>query len=206
VAQLLQVIGGEWSKPGKMPCPSWSIDSAHCKVGGVLAKIPGTVCHKCYTFGRRYQFPSVKLAMARRLAAFDADPIGWAAAQVVLMERRKLDRFRWFDSGDLQSVQMYQCIAGIAALTPLVAHWLPTREDAALSRGPDPTPNLCVRRSAACVGDLIDIGLPSSSVNCPGGFDCPATFTTDKTKRTCAAHNCVACWLPAVRRVNYLQH
>ncbi len=36
--------------------------------------------------------------------------------------------FRWFDSGDLQSVEMVRDIVAVAERTPEIRHWLPTRE------------------------------------------------------------------------------
>jgi len=44
------------------------------------------------------------------------------------IDRQKSDYFRWFDSGDLQSVSMLDNIVLIALLMPDMKFWLPTRE------------------------------------------------------------------------------
>lgn len=36
--------------------------------------------------------------------------------------------FRWFDTGDLQDLEMLWCINEIALATPEISHWLPTKE------------------------------------------------------------------------------
>ncbi len=42
-----QITGG-LSAPGKMPGPSYNLPAWACITGSKLAKIPGTICNKCY--------------------------------------------------------------------------------------------------------------------------------------------------------------
>jgi hypothetical protein len=104
--------------------------------------------------------------------------------------------FRWFDGGDLASVDHLARIVEIAEGTPDCMHWLPTREIWMISRflkdgGRFPS-NLRVRVSAA----MID-GKP------PAGHPYTSTVHKDKRHRghACKAHlqdgqcqDCRVCW------------
>ena len=39
---------GTLSNPSKMPSYAWGISAKKCLTGSKLAKIPGTICNKCY--------------------------------------------------------------------------------------------------------------------------------------------------------------
>lgn len=117
--------------------------------------------------------------------------------------------FRWFDSGDLQSIEMLQVIAEVARGTPEIQHWLPTREYAILRsylRTEMPPPNLLIRVSAPMVDGLApqSFGLPTSTVHAnasPQGMPCPAT---EQKPANCG--DCRACWDPSVENVSYPLH
>ena len=94
-------ITGGLSAPGKMPGPSYNLPAWACITGSKLAKIPGTICNKCYAKKGRYNFPNVKAALSRRLKSLKHPQ--WIEAMTVLITGH--DHFRWHDSGDLQSVQ-----------------------------------------------------------------------------------------------------
>ena len=128
--EALDIIGG-LSKPSKMPWRSWSIPAQACKTGSLLRKKNGSVCGKCYAMKGMYSFPNVKAALNRRLKAID-HPLFVEAFSLVLNKlvgksRKKENRFRWHDSGDIQSVEHLDLINRIALSTPLVRHWLPVR-------------------------------------------------------------------------------
>ena len=102
-AALLAV--GSLSDTSKMPGKSWGINADHCKTGFKLAKIAGTICSVCYAQKGFYTlYPAVKRAQDSRLELFEADPLAWVGAMVKLVGSESF--FRWFDSGDLQSVEM----------------------------------------------------------------------------------------------------
>ena len=58
-------VGG-LSAPSKMPSYAWSISAKRCNIGSKLAKVEGSVCHKCYALKGRYMFPMVQNAHLRR--------------------------------------------------------------------------------------------------------------------------------------------
>jgi hypothetical protein len=123
--------------------------------------------------------------------------------------RNREPYFRWFDSGDLQSVSMLQRIAEVARMTPEVRHWLPTREYAFVGRFLDqgsPPENLTIRLSSLLVdGKPPRLGdLPTSSVHRreePHGLPCPAY-----NRRPASCRDCRACWDPSMRNISYPHH
>jgi hypothetical protein len=214
-AQALELIGG-LSSPSKMPWFGWSISAKRCITGAKLVKVAGTVCSGCYALKGRYVFPNVMAAHERRLIG-SQDPQFVDAFVCVLTnlhartrKRRKNgcveNRFRWFDSGDLQSVEMLDKIVQIAEQTPQIQHWLPTREWAVL-RAYDKLipPNLVIRVSEARIGvrpKLQPLGLPYSTVGCepaPDLHNCPAL---SRQGNRCL--DCDACWQRI--NVNYELH
>src|SRR5207247_2375847 len=98
--------------------------------------------------------------------------------------------FRWFDSGDLQGASHLQNICTVAAHTPEVRHWLPTREletVQAVRREGGPFPeNLVVRVSAHRIDGAPPRGFPTTSTVTatgarPGALVCPSP----EQKNTC---------------------
>lgn len=209
------IIGG-LSEPSKMPGFGWSIPALACKTGARLAKRTGTSCQGCYARKGRYTFPTVRQAMARRLAAWQAakksKQIGaWVDAFArVLKAVDSSGYFRWFDSGDIQDLDMLSAIADIARALPDRRFWLPTQEHALVlrwvERGGQIPPNLTIRLSSRevdgprpAISDLLS--LPSSSV------------TRDASRVTCPSKSqgnkcltCRACWDPTVKEVVYGWH
>ena len=120
----------------KMPSTTFAISAKHCKVGSKLAKIEGSTCSRCYALKLQKLRPSVdqgwtnNLFKAEKLIA--TNPKLWAKQMAFQIKRgcNKLGIFhhRWFDSGDLQSVEMLHAIILCCLETPDIKHWLPTRE------------------------------------------------------------------------------
>lgn len=195
------LVGG-LSKPGKMPWWSYSIPAVNCKTGSKLAKIPGTVCYKCYALKGSYNFPDVINAMERRLASL-RDP-HWVDAMAFLLNDlagKKPRHFRWHDSGDLQNVTHLHKIVKVCRKTPAIQHWLPTKEKKiVLDYTGDIPDNLTIRISAYHLDTTIK----------GEGF---ATSSVSTTTRTCPAYDndgkcgtCRKCWDPSVLNVTYPLH
>lgn len=209
-AAAWRIVGG-LSRTTKMPCWSWGLPAKRCKVGGQLANKPGTVCHGCYALKGAYAWSNVERAYERRFE--HASSPEWVPAMVKLVHWQAKESgaafFRWFDSGDLQSVEMLQRIAEVARWTPDIRHWLPTREHGIVRRYLDsetPPANLVIRLSALRVdSDPPELlGLPTSTVHAdeaPRGYECPAY---DVTPASCGS--CRACWDGDVANVSYRFH
>lgn len=186
--------------PSKMVCASWGISALRCHTGSKLAQIEGTVCNGCYALGGHYRYPNVLEAHEKRLADYKADVQGWIDRMVFAIAadttKTQVFYFRWFDSGDLQSVEMLDAICKVARRTPKVKHWLPTKEHgfvkAFLAAGHKVPSNLTIRLSAYKVDQEAPAlyGLPGSGV------------VTDASKSNCQAYknetvncgDCRKCW------------
>jgi hypothetical protein len=222
-AQAHEIAGG-LSQPSKMPGYSYGIPAAHCKLGAILHKIKGSVCHNCYALKGFYVFKSVKQAQARRFNSLDHPQWTHAMATLINFHRGSAGKgkqfnhahFRWHDSGDIQSPEHLEKIAQVARMTPKVSHWLPTREYGMVKkwtegggRAPD---NLVIRLSGHMkdVAGPKELGYPISSVASKGhtkgqpGFEdaryCPAMKQGGKCL------NCRACWNANTGHVVYHEH
>lgn len=208
VTEAWNLVGG-LSTPSKMPCHGWSISSKHCKMGGRMKDISGSICSKCYASKGRYSFENVQKALENRLTALDNPK--WVEAMAFLINKKeKSGYFRWFDSGDLQSIEHLRKIVEVCRLTPNIKHWLPTREIFILGSFllNDIFPeNLTVRLSA----NFIDYP-PPISAQFLGIFSVP-TSTVRTEGYTCKAPaqgnqclDCRMCWDKTIANVSYHAH
>jgi Gene product 88 len=213
-------IAGTIGFPSKMPGTSYGISAEHCKTGAKLAQIPGSVCFDCYALKGNYIYPSVKEAHAKRESNIDKPE--WTPALVALIkwsQARGKNRLgqpiargfhRWHDSGDIQNVEHLTKICAVAALTPEVKHWLPTRELAMVAeyvkRGGTVPDNLTIRVSATMVDGPATKAWPTTSTvhnakaPAPSAHVCPAPLQDN------ACGDCRACWSRDVAQVSYHKH
>jgi hypothetical protein len=209
--ELETAVGG-LSQTSKMPCPSWSISAKRCNVGGKLAQVKGSICEGCYALKGAYAWGNTQEALERRWEAYSANPAAWAFSMTLLIAKKKLSHFRWFDSGDLQSVEMLECIVDVAKLVPGCRFWLPTKEFSIVSEyvkkhGAFPE-NLNVRLSAYVRDKQAPVSpqlkhFPTSTVTDkaePIGFACPSKDQGNKCQ------DCRACWDQSVSVVSYYWH
>ena len=195
------------SQTRKMPCKSIGLPATLCKTGAKLRKIPGSVCSKCYALKGMYSYPVVRKAQNQRF-----NQLMRALHSVNTAHRRKYiadfvsaikpDRyFRWFDSGDLQSVEHLELIAEICRKTPQTKHWLPTHEYGILKKylhKYDIPKNLIIRVSAAMINDAPPSGFRLTATVAAGiGHACDAKERGDN----CGA--CRVCWDKRVRNIDY---
>lgn len=204
--QAIEKIGG-FSKPSKMPCHSWSIPAKNCKMGSKLAKLKTSVCAKCYAMRGFYPTPNVVNALARRFESL-SNPDWVEAMTLAISGTEGSGYFRWFDSGDLQSLAHLEQIAQIAKNLPNIKFWLPTKEFRIVSEftAKNELPeNLTIRIS----GYMIDGPPPVALANRMG----VVTSSVSKTAWTCPASNqgnkclsCRNCWDKQVANVTYKYH
>mgnify|MGYP003135071716 FL=1 len=153
---------GGLSKTSKMPCLSFGLSALLCTVGALLRKAKVTIkgkispCRMCYAQKGAYVWRSVREAHARRLEAWKNNP-NWISDFVVAIHKQEY--FRWFDSGDLQSLSMLEAIVEVAKRTPNTKHWLPTHEYGLVKEyrkkhGASLPSNLTLRVSAAFADDV----------------------------------------------------
>jgi hypothetical protein len=205
--QAIEITGG-LSAPSKMPCYSFNIPAKKCITGAKLRKIKGTTCSICYALKGRYRFPNVENALMRRFERL-SDPKWIEAMSFLITKVEKSAYFRWFDSGDIQSVSHLDNIVQVAKNTPYITHWLPTREYSFVSEylasGKVFPSNLTVRISAYFMNGAPPttianrLGVVTSGVN-KDSYNCPAPNQDNKCL------NCRACWDKNVDNVSYKPH
>jgi hypothetical protein len=209
--------GAVSTRNSKMPGSAFAISATECKVGSKLAKVEGSTCGRCYALKLQKMRPSVNegwtanYLKATQLIA--QHPEKWAQAMAFQI-RRAAEKtgqpyHRWFDSGDLQSVEMLRAIVLTCEATPEVKHWLPTREakmvrDYLKTHGDFPL-NLVVRVSSTMIGDAPIAGhANTSTVHRKGteceGHACPASHQGN------ACGECRCCWSREVSNVSYPLH
>lgn len=205
----LDEITGSLSNTSKMPCKSWGIPASYCKTGSKLAKIAGSTCSGCYALKGAYRWSNVSQAYERRLKAFEEDHLSWSQAMVETIKRSKTEFFRFFDSGDLQSLEMLESIVWIASRLPNVKFWLPTREvgilrDYVKTWGANWPSNLTIRLSATMVDGVAPKAFAKAynirtSTVVSSGANCPSSKQDGKCL------DCRACW-ESPNNISYLKH
>ena len=197
----------------KMPGTTFAIDAFSCHVGGKLREIKGSTCSSCYAIKLQKLRPSVDKGYKNNLAKWqvvertNTQP-QWIAAMIFLIRRYNTDlHHRWFDAGDLQSLNMLEAIADVCRGTPEIKHWLPTREKGIVHdflRVQSIPKNLTIRVSSAMVNGVPMLGFANTST---------VHFKTDAHGIECKAYtrenscgDCRACWNPKVKNVSYKKH
>ena len=210
----------------KMPGSTYALSAKHCLAGSKLAQVEGSVCHRCYALKLQKLRPSVDKGWTnnyfKATKVISDNPSKWVEActfQITRISKKTGECYhRWFDSGDLQSVEMLTAICSVATSTLQVKHWLPTREakivkDFLKSGGVIPN-NLVVRVSSTMIDDAPIKGHANTSTvhrknSAPHGHSCPASSEAHRALRTDNAANCGpcrACWDKSVPNVSYPLH
>ena len=197
------------SQTSKMPSKSISLSAFLCNNGSKLANVKGTVCHKCYARRGFYHMPSVKKAMEERLNFMQS--VDFVPRMVAMLGTE--DRFRWFDSGDVQSEQMANDILDVIEATPWCQHWLPSKEYSIwrnVLKNRSVPKNVALRFSTpkdnsrpikTPAGVLTSTTFTEQSAG-HVGHRCPADLNKQKTgEYTCG--RCRACWDTSVSNIAY---
>lgn len=207
-----------------MPGYAWGIPARYCQLGSQLRKIPDTPCASCYALKGRFVFPNVQAAYEARYQGWlNTDPVVWIEQMMNLIAQHTtvaVPYFRWFDSGDLQSVEMLEQIVKVAERLPNIYFWLPTQErdyvrQYITTHGPVPD-NLVVRVSGVTINGFRSAWHYNASIvmpreyaarwesrvakNTQSRYFCPAPLQDNQCK------NCRACWNREVTTTLYLQH
>jgi hypothetical protein len=174
-----------------MDCPAWGISAEKCHVGARLRGIENSTCAGCYALKGTFMAKNV----VRKLrAAYEGlfDP-RWTPAMIAQIHWHAKERFRWFHSGDIQSIAHLRNIIRVCLETPDVLHWLPTRESETVLACRDEIPkNLRVRLSGPMVDGPAPKGWPYTSTVVSESKR--ATCPTSKNGGNCADHGCTNCW------------
>ena len=196
------------SKTSKLGTPSWSLQAIETCPGSVGPDgqlVPA--CSGCYATQGCYNFPDTK--KVRFDNKQDAKRAGWVADMVKALSKQK--HFRWFDSGDMYSLELAEKMYQIMVNTPNTKHWLPTRMYkfskfwSVLTRM-EALPNVMVRYSSDAVDGTYEQGVhgstivPDATSTPPGVTLCPAYTQGGKCL------DCRACYDKQVPVIGYVAH
>jgi hypothetical protein len=214
IKQAKAVSGNVSTANSKMPGSSYPADPFQCVTGQKMAKIKGTPCHGCYALRiAKFRTNVAKSWANNQDLMVNQNRQDWIAGTVHQITKASIKTgqpyHRWFDAGDLASVDVLDRIVQVAIQTPEIAHWLPTQERAMVAKwlkknGSLPA-NLIIRISAS----KVDGQPPKSAANtsavftkngAPIGHVCPASQQGN------ACGDCRACWSFDVANVSYPKH
>ena len=199
-------VGGH-SHTTAMPGPSFGTPAWECITGSKLAKIPGSVCFKCYARKNAYTYPNTVKPNYRRFNGLLSPT--WVADMAASLKPGEY--FRWHDTGDVQSISHLIRIVSVAYLRPDVYFWLPTKEKAFKRQferaGGIFPPNLATRRSAAMRNAYLSDSEGLSSMVYTDKASVPeGTHICPKPVQQGKCGDCRACWSKDVLRVAYKEH
>jgi hypothetical protein len=184
-----------WSLQALDTCPGSRSDD-----GGLVP-----ACQGCYATTGNYRFANVK--KPREFNREDWKRDNWVQDMIYSLNNSRY--FRWFDSGDMYSLDLAWKIYKVMLHTQHVKHWLPTRMHkfskfkTVIDHMQD-LPNVVVRFSSDSVtGGLIE-GLNTSTIfsdTVPdGAFECKAYQHEGK------CNGCRACYDKSVSVIAYKAH
>ena len=196
------------SKTSKLGTKSWSLQAIETCPGSKGADgnlVPA--CSGCYATTGMYHFGPVKAVRADNKQDWQRD--GWTNDMVAALSKDK--HFRWFDSGDMYSLELAEKMLAIMVATPNTKHWLPTRmykfpKFQAVLKAMAALPNVMVRNSSDAVDGTYTKGVHGSTIvpsadTAPDGVSvCPAYSQGGKCL------DCRACYDKSVAVIGYPAH
>ena len=204
------VVGG-LSRPSKMPSFAWSISARRCQTGSKLVNVKGSVCEGCYALKNRYLFNNIQSALEKRYNLWHDNRELWVDAMIYLMHNKQhivnTGHFRFFDSGDIQGIDMLNDINTVAWASPTIRFWLPTKEYKLIKDyDKEIAPNLVIRVSAPMIDKSfqgyrhISTVYQKDKIGIAEGYVCPAPTQGNK------CDSCRACWNDRISEVSYIAH
>jgi hypothetical protein len=182
-----------------------------------MAQIPGSICFDCYAMKGHYHMyaNNIQPAQHARYEAMLYDP-AWCDAMVASIINDLY--FRWFDSGDIPSLEALERIVEVCVRTPHTLHWLPTREYAMVKayitkHGRDSLPDNLIIRLSAMYPDRPTVvpaslqgvkNVLTSNVHTKGHL--PTGSECGASKRGGQCGPCRDCWDLTVEAVSYPKH
>jgi hypothetical protein len=163
-------------------------------------------CKGCYATTGNYHYPNVK--KPRIANRDDWQRQDWVQDMVKALDSQRY--FRWFDSGDVYTIDLAEKILAVMKATPWVKHWMPTRMakfakfKKVLSQM-ESLPNVKVRFSSDSVTGEHTSAHGSTIV--PTAADAPKNaFVCQAYKHDGKCNGCRACYDKAVSLIAYPAH
>jgi len=204
----MKTASPKFSKASKMPCRSWSLQA--------LDTCPGSIgengelvaaCSGCYATTGNYRFPNVKAP--RQHNREDWKHTDWTATMIKELDNDRY--FRWFDSGDLYSLDLAKKILAVMKATPLVKHWLPTRmykfqKFAGILAQMEALPNVVVRKSSDSITGETIAGQTTSTIIESADSAKDGMTVCQAYEREGKCGDCRACWDKGAKIIAYPAH
>lgn len=187
---------------------SWSLQALDTCPGSIGAD-GGLVdaCKGCYATTGNYRFANVKAPRLHNREDWKNE--GWTDAMVQALQDSRF--FRWFDSGDMYSLELAEKILQVMQSTPWVKHWLPTRmhkfaKFAAVIQAMQSLDNVVVRFSSDSVQGETVQGVTTSTIipNADDAKDGMTVCRAYENQGKCSG--CRACWNKDTSIVAYVAH
>lgn len=186
---------------------SWSLQALDTCPGSVGANGElVAACSGCYATTGNYRFPNVKAPRLENRDDWQRE--AWVSDMVDLLDSVRY--FRWFDSGDMYSLDLAEKIRDVMKATPWVKHWLPTRmakfpKFAPVLAEMQALPNVSVRFSSDSVTGEHTSAHGSTIV--PNANDAPHNATVCRAyEHDGKCNGCRACWDKSVPLIAYVAH
>lgn len=192
---------------------SWSLQALDTCPGSIA---PGgglvDACKGCYATTGMYHMPGVKAPRAENRIDWTRDE--WVADMVAALRvtRKESSKyFRWFDSGDMYSVELAEKIYAVMLATPGVSHWLPTRmakfgKFTVILAKMQALPNVMVRFSADSIDGSFVAGVHGSTIAPDAESVLPGSTLCGAYTRGGVCGGCRACYSKAVPVIAYPAH
>jgi hypothetical protein len=195
------------SETSKLAARSWSLQAIETCPGSIGADgALVAACSGCYATTGNYRYPNVKAPRIHNREDWQRPE--WVADMVSALDADRY--FRWFDSGDMYSLELAEKIAQVMRLTPWVKHWLPTR----MAKFPkfrgviaemQSLPNVSVRFSSDSITG--EHGAEHGSVIVQHAEDAPSGSAVCRAyEHGGKCNGCRACWNTDVRVIAYVAH
>lgn len=187
---------------------SWSLQALDTCPGSVAAD--GSLvdaCAGCYATTGNYRFANVKAPRIHNKDDWKNED--WVSAMVQALQDSRF--FRWFDSGDMYSLELAEKILQVMQQTPWVKHWMPTRmykfsKFQAVIRAMQALPNVVVRFSSDSVQGETVQGVTTSTIVATAD-DAKDGMTVCKAYENQGKCNgCRECWNKDTSVVAYVAH
>lgn len=186
---------------------SWSLQALETCPGSMENGKLVDACSGCYATQGNYRYPNVKAPRIENAIDWKRD--AWVDDMVKELDKDRF--FRWFDSGDMYTLELAEKIHAVMARTPWVKHWLPTRmakfpKFRKILESMKNLENVSVRFSSDSVTGVYVKGRHGSVI-------IPSDATMDSSVSVCEAYKnngkcsgCRACWNKSIETIAYPAH
>ena len=196
------------SNTSKLGVKSWSLEALDTCQGSKDSQgnlVPA--CAGCYATTGFYLFGAAKGVRAFNKEAWKTDTF----VSEFIQELDKERYFRWFDSGDMYTLELAEKMYKIMVATPWVKHWVPTRMQK-FSKFQDiiakmnALDNVVVRFSSDSVTGEYTKGLHGSTILPTAEHADSNTFVCKAYENEGKCGTCKACYDKNVNLIGYVAH